>query len=97
MTTRKGRFEIAEGGTLFLDEIGDMSLVMQVKLLRVLQERMFERVGSALSIRCNVRIIAATHRNLEEAMARARGGFREDLFYPPQCLPDRGARAARAP
>jgi sigma-54 dependent transcriptional regulator, flagellar regulatory protein len=79
IATRKGRFELAEGGTLFLDEIGDMSLPMQVKLLRVLQERVFERVGSALQIRCNVRIIAATHRNLEESIAR--GTFREDLFY----------------
>ncbi len=79
VATRKGRFELAEGGTLFLDEIGDMSLTMQVKLLRVLQERVFERVGSALQYRCNVRIIAATHRNLEEAIAG--GSFREDLFY----------------
>jgi sigma-54 dependent transcriptional regulator, flagellar regulatory protein len=79
VATRKGRFELAEGGTLFLDEIGDMSLPMQVKLLRVLQERTFERVGSALQMRCNVRIIAATHRNLEDAIER--GGFREDLFY----------------
>jgi sigma-54 specific flagellar transcriptional regulator A len=79
VATRKGRFELADGGTLFLDEIGDMSLPMQVKLLRVLQERVFERVGSALQFRCNVRIIAATHRNLEEAILR--GAFREDLFY----------------
>jgi sigma-54 dependent transcriptional regulator, flagellar regulatory protein len=79
VATRKGRFELAEGGTLFLDEIGDMSLPMQVKLLRVLQERVFERVGSALQYRCNVRIIAATHRNLEEAIRI--GAFREDLFY----------------
>jgi sigma-54 specific flagellar transcriptional regulator A len=79
LSSRKGRFEIAEGGTLFLDEIGDMNPTMQVKLLRVLQERVFERVGSCSSQRCNVRIIAATHRNLEEAIAR--GSFREDLFY----------------
>jgi len=78
-STRKGRFEIAEGGTLFLDEIGDMSLPMQVKLLRVLQERVFERVGNHQPICCNVRIIAATHRNLDEAMLR--GQFRGDLFY----------------
>jgi sigma-54 specific flagellar transcriptional regulator A len=79
VATRKGRFELADGGTLFLDEIGDMSLPMQVKLLRVLQERAFERVGSALQNRCNVRIIAATHRDLEAAITN--GGFREDLFY----------------
>jgi sigma-54 dependent transcriptional regulator, flagellar regulatory protein len=79
VTARKGRFEIAEGGTLFLDEIGDMSPSMQVKLLRVLQERVFERVGNHVSIRCNVRIIAATHRNLEDSIVR--GTFREDLFH----------------
>jgi len=79
IAARKGRFEIAEGGTLFLDEIGDMSLPMQVKLLRVLQERVFERVGNHTPIRCNVRIIAATHRNLEDSIAK--GAFREDLFY----------------
>jgi sigma-54 dependent transcriptional regulator, flagellar regulatory protein len=79
VTARKGRFEIAEGGTLFLDEIGDMSLPMQVKLLRVLQERVYERVGNHVPMRCNVRIIAATHRNLEDSISR--GAFREDLFY----------------
>jgi sigma-54 specific flagellar transcriptional regulator A len=79
VSARKGRFEIAEGGTLFLDEIGDMSPTMQVKLLRVLQERIFERVGNHVPIRCNVRIIAATHRNLEDSIAR--GAFREDLFH----------------
>ena len=79
ISARKGRFEIAEGGTLFLDEIGDMSPSMQVKLLRVLQERVFERVGNHVPIRCNVRIIAATHRNLEESIGR--GTFREDLFH----------------
>ena len=79
LTQRKGRFEMAEGGTLLLDEIGDMSLPMQVKLLRVLQERCFERVGGTQTIRCNVRVIAATHRNLEDRIGE--GQFREDLFY----------------
>ena len=79
LSTRLGRFEFGEGGTLFLDEIGDMSLQMQVKLLRVLQERSFERVGSNRTIRCNVRIIAATHRDLDAAIGAGR--FREDLFY----------------
>ena len=79
ISARKGRFEMAEGGTLFLDEIGDMSLPMQVKLLRVLQERAYERVGGNRTLRCDVRIIAATHRNLEQAIADDR--FREDLYY----------------
>jgi len=79
ISTRKGRFEMAEGGTLFLDEIGDMSLPMQVKLLRVLQERCFERVGSNQTIKANVRIIAATHRDLE-TMVDA-GSFRQDLYF----------------
>src|SRR5579885_905781 len=79
ISARKGRFEIAEGGTLFLDEIGDMSPSMQVKRLRVLQALVFERVGNHMPIRCNVRIIAATHRNLEESIVR--GTFREDLFH----------------
>ncbi|MBA2652191.1 MAG: sigma-54-dependent Fis family transcriptional regulator [Tatlockia sp.] len=79
ISTRQGRFELADGGTLFLDEIGDMPLAMQVKLLRVLQERCFERVGSNKSIEVDVRIIAATHRNLELAIKE--GKFREDLFY----------------
>lgn len=79
ITARKGRFEMAEGGTLFLDEIGDMPLPMQVKLLRVLQERTFERIGSNKTLNANVRVIAATHRNLEEHIADGR--FREDLFY----------------
>jgi len=79
LTARQGRFEMAEGGTLFLDEIGDMPMPMQVKLLRVLQERTFERVGSNKTIECNVRIVAATHRNLENEIKEKR--FREDLFY----------------
>ena len=79
ITARKGRFEMAECGTLFLDEIGDMSMPMQVKILRVLQERTFERVGSNKTIECDVRILAATHRNLEDRIRE--GLFREDLFY----------------
>ena len=79
ISSRKGRFELAEGGTLFLDEIGDMPLQMQVKLLRVLQERIFERVGGAKTLKCDVRIVAATHRNLEEMILE--GSFREDLYY----------------
>ena len=79
ISAREGRFEMAEGGTLFLDEIGDMSLAMQVKILRVLQEKTFERVGSNASLTTNVRIIAATHRDLESAIRE--GGFREDLYY----------------
>lgn len=77
--TREGRFELAEGGTLFLDEIGDMPFQMQVKLLRVLQERTFTRVGSNKIITANVRVIAATHQNLEKMVQENR--FREDLFY----------------
>ena len=79
LTTRPGRFELAEGGTLFLDEIGDMSLDMQVKLLRVLQERTYERVGSNKTRHADVRIIAATHRNLEDRIIENK--FREDLYY----------------
>jgi len=79
ITTRKGRFEMAEGGTLFLDEIGDMPLPMQVKLLRVLQEKTYERVGSSKPMTANVRVIAATHRNLEAHIEEGR--FREDLYY----------------
>ena len=79
ISARKGRFELADGGTLFLDEIGDMPLEMQVKLLRVLQERRFERVGSTKSQECNVRIVAATHQHLEQKVAE--GSFRMDLFY----------------
>ena len=79
LTARKGRFELAENGTLFLDEIGDMSLQMQVKLLRVLQERCFERLGSGRSLPANVRIVCATHRNLEQMVEE--GTFRGDLYY----------------
>lgn len=79
ITSRAGRFELAAGGTLFLDEIGDMPMNMQVKLLRVLQERTFERVGSNKPQQADVRVIAATHKNLEEMITR--GEFREDLYY----------------
>ena len=76
---KKGRLEIADGGTLFLDEIGELSPFLQVKLLRVLQEREFERVGGNISIKVDIRLIAATNKNLEEAIES--GQFRQDLFY----------------
>lgn len=79
ISARIGRFELANGGTIFLDEIGDMPLAMQVKILRVIQEKVLERVGSNKSIKTDVRIIAATHRNLEEEIKNGR--FREDLYY----------------
>ncbi|MBB3101796.1 sigma-54 dependent transcriptional regulator [Azomonas macrocytogenes] len=79
ITSRAGRFEMANTGTLFLDEIGDMPLPMQVKLLRVLQERTYERVGSNRTQNVDVRIIAATHKNLEKMIGD--GSFREDLYY----------------
>jgi len=79
INARQGRFEMAKGGTLFLDEIGDMPLAMQVKLLRVLQERTFERVGSNKTLEADVRIVAATNTDLEQLIKE--GKFREDLFY----------------
>ncbi len=79
ISARKGRFELAEGGVIFLDEIGDMPLAMQVKLLRVLQERTYEKIGSNHSNKTDVRVIAATHRPLEKMIQE--GTFREDLYY----------------
>src|ERR687885_979062 len=79
LSQKKGKLEVADGGTLFLDEVGEMSPTMQAKLLRVLQEREFERVGSTRTIRVDVRVVAATNRDLEEAV-RA-GLFRQDLYY----------------
>jgi Nif-specific regulatory protein len=79
LTMRRGRFEVASGGTIFLDEIGDITPATQAKLLRVIQEREFERVGSHTPIRCDVRVIAATSRNLESMMEA--GQFRADLYY----------------
>jgi formate hydrogenlyase transcriptional activator len=76
---KKGRLELADGGTLFLDEIGDISLELQPKLLRAVQEQEFERLGSTRTIQVNVRMIAATHRNLPDMIRE--GSFREDLFY----------------
>ena len=78
-SARKGRFELADGGTIFLDEIGDMSLATQAKILRVLQEKEFERLGSSKPIKVDVRIIAATNRNLEQAIRE--GTFRQDLYF----------------
>ncbi|MGH9948167.1 MAG: sigma-54 interaction domain-containing protein [Pyrinomonadaceae bacterium] len=76
---KKGRFELAEGGTLFLDEIGDLPLQTQIKLLRVLQEREFERIGGIETIKANIRLVTATNKNLENAISE--GSFREDLYY----------------
>lgn len=83
--TRKGRFELADKGTLFLDEIGDISASAQVKLLRVLQEREFERVGGSKTIKVNVRLVAATNRDLEKMVKD--GEFREDLYYRLNVIP----------
>src|SRR2546428_5870849 len=77
--TKKGRFELADGGTMFLDEIGELNLATQVKLLRVLQEKEFERLGGTETVKVDVRLIAATNRDLEKAIAERQ--FREDLYY----------------
>ncbi len=82
---RRGRFELADGGTIFLDEIGDLPFNLQSKLLRVLQQKVFEKVGSSEPIQVNVRIIAATNKNLEKAMSE--GQFRQDLYYRLNVLP----------
>src|SRR6201999_438164 len=76
---KKGRFELADGGTLFLDEIGELNASTQIKLLRAIQEREFERLGGTETIKVNVRLIAATNKELEGAIAA--GEFREDLYY----------------
>jgi transcriptional regulator with PAS, ATPase and Fis domain len=83
--SRTGRFELAQGGTIFLDEIGDMSPSLQVKLLRVIQEKVFERVGGVQTIKADIRIISATNQNLEKAVEEKR--FREDLFYRINVIP----------
>jgi two-component system, NtrC family, response regulator PilR len=83
--TRIGRFELANGGTIFLDEVAEMSPHLQVKLLRVLQEHEFERLGGARTIKCDVRILAATNKNLEESVEKGR--FREDLYYRLKVIP----------
>lgn len=85
ISQRSGRFELAEGGTLFLDEIGELPLNLQVKLLRVLQEKAYERVGGSHPRKANVRILAATHRNLERMVRES--AFREDLFYRISVIP----------
>ncbi len=85
VASRVGRFELADGGTIFLDEIGEMQPILQVKLLRVLQERSFERIGGIKTVNVDVRIVAATNQNLEDAVAT--GKFREDLFYRLNVIP----------
>jgi transcriptional regulator with GAF, ATPase, and Fis domain len=83
--SRAGRFELADGGTIFLDEIGELDLSLQVKILRVLQEREFERVGGSKTQQVDVRIVAATNRDLEDEVNK--GNFREDLFYRLNVIP----------
>jgi len=85
IASRVGRFELADGGTVFLDEIGEMSPILQVKLLRVLQERSFERIGGSRTVNVDVRVISATNQNLEDAVKTGR--FREDLYYRINVIP----------
>ena len=94
MKDRAGRFETAEGGTIFLDEVGEIPLDIQNKLLRVLQEKRYERVGDDRTRRADVRIVAATNRDLKKAAAAGR--FREDLLLPAERLSDSGSAAAGA-
>ena len=94
VSARAGRFEMANGGTIFLDEIGDMPAGMQVKLLRVLQERVLERIGGTTTTPVDIRVIAATHRNLQKRIDEGR--FREDLYYRLSVFPDRSAAASRS-
>ncbi len=95
LQNRVGRFELADGGSLFLDEVGELPLDTQVKLLRALQEHEFEPVGSNETVRVNVRVIAATNRNLEQAIGEGR--FRADLYYRLNVIPLQVPRAPRAP
>jgi len=83
--SRPGRFEMADGGTIFLDEIGELDLALQVKILRVIQEKEFERIGGAVTNKVDVRILAATNRDLEHEVSQGR--FREDLFYRLNVIP----------
>ncbi|GHU30008.1 hypothetical protein FACS1894172_02330 [Spirochaetia bacterium] len=85
LESRRGRFEIADGGSIFLDEIGDLSFTLQAKLLRVLQQKTFEKVGSDVSVNADIRVIAATNKNIEEMVEQ--GAFRPDLYYRLNVLP----------
>src|SRR4030095_4754729 len=82
---KKGKFELADGGTLFLDEIGDMSLKTQAKVLRAVEDQRFQPIGAPASVRVNVRVVAATNKNLPNEIAAGR--FREDLFYRLNVIP----------